>query len=514
MELSPNIAWWEQHFPSKQGIDWRLARGAIMSFCQLSGIYDPDRIRGRGCHRNDDGKLVMHLGDRLLPPHKAKYLAPETYDGENRIYPRARRLAGPAGSDPMTLAETRNILAMFESRAWEDNAAGALLAGFTVLAPFCGWLLWRPHVWVTGPRGCGKSTIVDRMVKPLLGSICLVSEGMTTEAGLRHHLKNDVLPVLCEEAEQSSRRAKQQVRGILRLLRSASSATAKVLKGSASGQGVSYEVRFMFLMASISVGLRDEADKSRVSVLQLQNPQSMDPNERRLDWIDFQRQMRRYITPQEGRRLVARTTKWIRSGDFDRLLTVCQSATSTALGEARAADQYGTLIAGTWTLMSDEVPDEEEVVAWIKDLGLTGYTEEAEDDGYRLLSILLQAKEIVAVGDHDTKRLTVGEMIDSMIGDDLAETDKRIITRGDADIALRQLGIRVEPDQGKIFIANTSEWVRKQLQDTPFSDGWLLILRSIDGAEVVTTMRFHTSLSPSRATSLQIDKLRAIAELQ
>ena len=195
MELSPNIAWWEQHFPSKRGIDWRLARGAVMSYCQLAGIYDPDRIRGRGCHRNDDGKLVMHLGDRLLPPHKAKYTAPETYDGENRIYPRARRLAGPAGSDPMTLVETRNLLTMFESRAWEDGAAGALLAGWTVLAPFCGWLQWRPHVWVTGPRGCGKSTIIDSMVKPLLGSMCLVSEGMTTEAGLRHHLKNDVLPV-------------------------------------------------------------------------------------------------------------------------------------------------------------------------------------------------------------------------------------------------------------------------------------------------------------------------------
>ena len=510
-DLCPNVAWWEQHFPSKQGIDWRLARGAIMSYCQIAGIYDPDRIRGRGCHRNDDGKLVMHLGDRLLPPHKAKYTAPETYDGEGRIYPRARRLAGPAGADPMTLAEARNLLAMFQSRAWEDDAAGALLAGFTVLAPFCGWLLWRPHVWVTGPRGCGKSTIIDGMVKPLLGSMCLVSEGMTTEAGLRHHLKNDVLPVLCEEAEQSSGRAKQQVRGILRLLRSASSATAKVLKGSASGQGVSYEVRFMFLLASISVGLRDEADKSRVAVLQLQNPQSMDPNERRQDWIDFQRQMRRYITPQDGRRLLARTTRWVRSGDFDRLLAVCQSATATALGDARAADQYGTLIAGTWTLMVDEVPDEEEVVTWIKDLGITGYTEEAEDDGYRLFDILLQARELVAVGNHDKKQLTVGEMIDAVMAGDTKETDA-VISKQFANHALRQLGIRVEPGQRKIYIANQSEWVRKQLQETPFSDGWIRTLRSVDGAEAARPMRFHTKLKLSRATSLLIDKLPALAE--
>ena len=382
----------------------------------------------------------------------------------------------------MTLGKPATCSTMFQSRAWEDDAAGALLAGWTVLAPFCGWLLWRPHVWVTGPRGCGKSTIVDSMVKPLLGSMCLPTEGMTTEAGLRHHLKNDVLPVICEEAEQSSRRAKQQVRGILRLLRSASSATAKVLKGSASGQGISYEVRFMFLLASISVGLRDEADKSRVAVLQLQNPQSMDPNERRRDWIDFQKQMHRRITPQEGRRLVARTTRWIRSGNFDRLLAVCQSAAAAALEDARAVDQYGTLIAGTWTLMGDTVPNEEEVVLWIKDLGLTVYTEEAEDDGYRLLGILLQAKELVDVGDREVKRLTVGEMIDAVMAGDAREPDA-VISKKFADVALRRLCIRVEPDQRKIFIANTSEWVRKQLQDTPFSDGWVRILRSVDGAE-------------------------------
>ena len=513
MELCPNITWWEQHFPGKQGIDWRLARGAIMSLCQVAGIYDPDRIRGRGCHRNDDGKLVMHLGDRLLPPHKAKYTAPETYDGENRIYPRARRLAGPAGSDPMTLREARNLLAMFQSRAWEDDAAGALLAGWTVLAPFCGWLRWRPHVWVTGPRGCGKSTIVFSMVRPLLGGMCLAAEGMTTEAGLRQHLKHDALPVICEEAEQSSQTAKQQVRGILRLLRSASSAEARALKGSSSGKGVSYEVRIMFLLASISVGLQDEADKSRVTVLQMKNPKMMDQNERRLDWIDFEARMKNDITPEVGRRLIARTARWIRSGDFERLLKVVQSAANIVMGDARAGDQYGTLLAGAWTLMTDEMPKQEEVIACIKDMGITGYTEEAEDDGYRLLDVLLQAKEIVSVESHDTKRVTVGEMIDAVIEGDSVEKDKQIITKREADIALRQLGIRVKPDEGKFFIANTSEWVRTQLRDTPYANGWKGVLRTIDGAEAVNAMRFHTTLKLSRATSLQIDKLRASAEV-
>ena len=151
------------------------------------------------------------------------------------------------------------------------------------------------------------------------------------------------------------------------------------------------------------------------------------------------------------------------------------------------------------------------MVAWIKDLGLTVYTEDAEDDGYRLLGILLQAKELVDVGDREVKRVTVGEMIEAMMAGKMAH--KPIISSQFADIALRQSGIRVEPDRGKIFIANTSEWVRKQLQDTPFSDGWVRILRSIDGAGVVKTMRFHTSLSPSRATSLLLDKLpRASAE--
>ena len=46
-----------------------------------------------------------------------------------------------------------------------------LLAGWVALAPVCGALGWRPHAWITGKAGSGKTTIMKRFVNFLVGEI-------------------------------------------------------------------------------------------------------------------------------------------------------------------------------------------------------------------------------------------------------------------------------------------------------------------------------------------------------
>ena len=64
-------------------------------------------------------------------------------------------------------------------------ASAHFLLGWLVLAPVCGALNWRPHIWLTGGAGTGKTTILKLFIRPLLGGVVQSATGGTTEAGLR-----------------------------------------------------------------------------------------------------------------------------------------------------------------------------------------------------------------------------------------------------------------------------------------------------------------------------------------
>ena len=69
MMLAPT-KWYAKHFPrgSKGSVDWDSAVNAIVTESKRVGTFQPGRLRGRGLWR-DDEKPLLHLGDRLLPPH-------------------------------------------------------------------------------------------------------------------------------------------------------------------------------------------------------------------------------------------------------------------------------------------------------------------------------------------------------------------------------------------------------------------------------------------------------------
>ena len=48
------------------------------------------------------------------------------------------------------------ILELAQQFQWDVQASGMLLAGWVALAPICGALDWRPHIWLTGGAGTGK----------------------------------------------------------------------------------------------------------------------------------------------------------------------------------------------------------------------------------------------------------------------------------------------------------------------------------------------------------------------
>ena len=271
----------------------------------------------------------------------------------------------------------------------------------------------------------------------------------------------------------------------------------------------------MFLLASVAAGLREEADKSRFAVLNLKSPEQLDPVERRKEWEAFQPELDMYFTPMAGRSLIARTAQWLRTGRFDKLQTVVKSAANIALGNARAADQLGTLATGTWLMLSDDIPEESQVVEWFYKSGVKPYDAGDEPKGFTVLQKILQQAEGVRKGlVHHLK--TVGELVDLVAAGPTTPTTT--VTYRDAVKTLKRRGIKVKglPDEEQfLVISNQSEWVWKRLAKTTYADTWIKDLRTIPSARRGPPTRFGKGLPRARTTEIPLrsfsDHTRAAA---
>ena len=209
------------------------AANGLIATCIKQGVFDPDRIRGRGAWY-DAERVILHLGNRLSVIERDGSHVNHAIDEPPKsyyFYENAKHLVGP--SDELLCDElARELSNLSRKFKWEIPVSAHFLLGWIVLAPVCGALDWRPHIWVTGGAGTGKTTILKHFIRPLLGGIFQAATGGTTEAGLRGTLKSDAIPVVFDEFEQNEQRDKQIVQNVLSLARIASSEGGKIYKGT------------------------------------------------------------------------------------------------------------------------------------------------------------------------------------------------------------------------------------------------------------------------------------------
>jgi putative DNA primase/helicase len=149
--LAP-LPYWETLYPSKRGVNWTAAASDL--FCRQAavGIFNPDGLRGRGVWW-DRGRCVLHLGDRLVIDGQPQLIT--TPLASKFHYQRTAALDGPGDVRPLSDEEALTVLTIADRFRWDVPASAFLLAGWVTLAPICGALRWRPHVWLTGGAGSG-----------------------------------------------------------------------------------------------------------------------------------------------------------------------------------------------------------------------------------------------------------------------------------------------------------------------------------------------------------------------
>ncbi len=481
LSLAP-LRWYEVNFPGKKQPEFRSVQDYIIRSCEAAGPYNPDALRGVGAWTEDE-HVILHVGNHLIVDGK------ETDFNDHKtpyIYETSFPLKNAIKSPPLSMVEAHLLLEFMTSLSWDSDLAARYVAGWTVLAPVCGALEWRPNIWITGGSGTGKTSVIKHIMKPCVGPFCKNVSGGTTSAGIRNKLRCAALSIISDEAEAEDVHAQQSIQSILELARVASSGDDTILKGSQDQKGVEFLIRSMFCLSSIGVNADKQADKTRFTVCQLRHG-GMGKQE----WNTYLKKIHETITPDWAARLRARTVAMLPT--IKKNAETFSLAISELVSSSRAGDQHGTLLAGCYSLTSDKVISFETAREWVlkKDWA---EVKEAHDSGdEKSCCDTIMQSTIRAKGSD----ISIAELVA-----EVAKSDADLPAE-DAKNALARSGIKIEgsPDNAlRVVIADSHPIIRHLLGETAWWKTYGRILKRISGAEPRGVSKFHGICC--RATSL------------
>ena len=427
------------------------AAGRLIPIAEKMGIFSEEaRVRGAGCWI-DDGRVVLHCGDSLYIDGKHEKFE---YFKSEFTYVAALRLMKPA-NNALGNAEARQLRTICESITWENKLSGTLLAGWLVIAPICAALSYRPHIYITGEAESGKSTVMDKIIKPVLGKMGLYADGGTTEPALRDMMGYDARPLVYDEAEPSP--SMVEVIGLAR-----KATTGAVVKKH--GQRP-FKARFCACFSAINPPVNKTADESRISFMHLKK--NLRPNAIE-EYNNLLRQIEELITDDFSQRLIARTLE-----NMNYLIAnirIFQSEVRNNIKGARASQQIGTMLAGVYMLGRTDVISEEAAAEIVRRFNYSEHTiiDEAGDP-VRLLQWIAASLVRTRTG----ADISIGELITMVrVGD-----ENQIMH----DKLLRSYGIVVDSD--RIKIASTGQNLSRLLKDTDWHAKWNRTLSDIPGAQ-------------------------------
>ncbi|MBO9380281.1 hypothetical protein GG804_26300 [Sphingomonas histidinilytica] len=333
------------HYPIV-GFVYADVKKELIQAASFAGIFDPEgHVRERGAHSGPDGELILHCGDRVLlgglrringESRPARWVDPGLIDGF--VYPTKPGIPKPAAESPDS-APAAKTLALLKTWNWVRPVIDPwLLLGQLGAMAVAGALPWRPHSWITGSRGTGKTTLNgEKGLIAIMFGDGVIRTADATEAGIRQLTKLQTLPIMFDEREPSEQGTTSDP--VIKLARLASSGS-KIHRGSQDHTAAEFAAQTCFLFSSILVPPMLAQDRSRLTFLELKKLEGgvgirLDPGE----WRQVGAMLRRRMVDQ-----------WWR---FHATLEAYQLALMQVGFDQRGQDQYGTLLACADLLMFD-----------------------------------------------------------------------------------------------------------------------------------------------------------------
>ena len=469
--LAP-LHWWESNFNGLDKAGKQSARAWLAALAISAGVYDPTRIRGRGGWW-DDKRIVLHCGTHIICEGQQYDLAAfkSHYTYESGVaYP---LITGDVAPN----FEAVRLRALCDRIRWARPIDGTLLAGWIVLAPFCGALEWRPHISITGESGSGKSWVVDNLIRATLKDVAANHLSTTTEAAIRQSLRGDARPVVLDEIEPHSKEANLRIQAILEFARAASgNDSVPISKGSPSGAVTLYYPRSMFCYSGIVEQTIHTADRNRTTILTIRAiPPSV---EKTAHFTALEQAQAQIITPDWISGLRARTASLLPT--IRANARVFAAAWVSGKGDTRTGNQVGTLLAGAYSLVSTKqilIGDALKYIErhdWTDEKAL-----QEERDPVKVIQTILRHVVRINTGVFSGER-NVGELIEIVVAGVMDRTPNSP-SASDADGVLQRLGLRVRGDW--LAVATEPAMLAPILRFTPWANGHSRILARLDGAE-------------------------------
>jgi putative DNA primase/helicase len=481
LQLAP-LYWWELNFWAERMVfSTDEAADFLITESHRVGIFNEKWIRGRGAWV-DDKRVVIHTGNKLivngvetnLSDFKSKYI----YEVGDEL--------GFNVDKPATVKTANKLIQITNLLNWDRPINSYLLAGWCVIAPVCGALLWRSHIWLTGGAGSGKSWVFQYIVRLMLGECALAIQGEVTEPAIRQTLQHDALPVVFDEAEGNDKKNQDRMQAVLGLMRTASTSDGGiVIKGGGTGKAATYRIRSCFAYASINVQIANQADQSRIATLGLKKAKG---KEAAANFAVLLKKYSEVFTSEFTASIRARTIKLLPV--ILHNTKIFSAAAAEVLGEQRAGDQIGTLLAGAYSLFSNKNITYDAAVAWINK---TDWEEEKNNDFSRdefslmehLMGHLTRMESVAGIQER-----TIGELV--QICAKLNYDPASLITESLADDRLKRLGIIVKGNY--VIISNSASELKKILLGTAWYRNHNKILLRIEGALASNGERFSSGV--------------------
>ncbi len=482
LQLAP-LSHWETLYPGKTGPNWiRAANDAIQNSLEL-GAFHADQERGIGAWR-DQGRIVIHLGDRLLVDGQP---TPLRGCQSHYIYPAAAPLLENLDAPPLTDAQADDFCDLVAAFPWNDPLSAQFLVGWLFLAQFSGALSWRPHLHLIAPAGTGKSWTIANLIAPIVGEFALMLQFRSTEAGIRQALKRDGRPVIFDEAESKNMQDQARLQSVLELARQASSESgASIVKGGADGHAVHYRTRSVFCFASIHDLIVEEADLSRITQLEMCRSENSTRN-----FPQLQRQTQRLLTRDFCAGFRVRAARALplmleNSG-------IVAASIAALYGDRRLGDQLGTLLGTCYTFRTVKqiVPSEADLLArLIVDRKRLENGQRVGEWG-RLLTHLYGQKISQIEVLRGTVQRTVGELIE--LADGAINGDP--VDALEANRSLQRVGLMVRDH--RLWIASAHAGLQGLLRGTAWEQNWKQILSYAPDAKKEEPQRYAGTLTRS-----------------
>jgi hypothetical protein len=252
-------------------VDFRTLKAAIIIAARKNQLGQPS-FYGQGIHWLDESKCLLLVNGAHAWIWNGKSFVHQKTPIIGRAF-----IGLEPGAEWIDWEEFRKYcLAMDRASAGKSiDELLALIRQWGFSGPMdhlvvTGWMIaqllqkifpWRPHLWITGATASGKTLLVLLWEK-IGGRLSRRYEGSgTSEAGIRQDLQNDSFLPCLDEAENTEHRQR-----LLETLRS-SNRGGFIVKGTTGHQNVKFEIRHMFMLASIEVGLTRAAENTRYLIV-------------------------------------------------------------------------------------------------------------------------------------------------------------------------------------------------------------------------------------------------------